>query len=405
MRQFWNTIIRAVTMRLNRLLVGLRRFTSPRYLLQMAVIRFRTLLNRLLDIRPKHKKDYYTIFGWMVSRRLVNLLVILTGFGCIAYLVIVNPIQKAGSDADTVPVYKYSSIPLRFADGEVKIKARGGYVAYEGQVSKGYVTGKGKLYDKEETLVYEGDFDKNQYSGTGTLYYPNGQPEYIGEFSENLFEGTGTQYRESGARLYEGAFSNGMKEGAGVLYGASDSAVFTGNFHLDEIVYTQLLHKSAEEIGALYTGNQLIWQDGQSADNAVILSDIDVIYFSGDTSTSMNDMMKSDLLCVGKSSFVYGNKRIDTIEELTEVLGEPEYEGNSYMTFPEAVGVSWLQNHGKAMEIDTGMDVDTILDEVSTVNSYEKDTSLYLYTYEIGEQTYTFLSEGKTGSFFMYEIE
>ena len=257
----------------------------------------------------------------------------------------------------------------------------------------------------EGTLIYDGEFAESEFSGNGILYYPSGQMEYDGTFAENLFEGTGIQYRESGSRLYEGEFSDGMKEGTGVYYGTSDNAVFTGNFHLDEIVYTQFLNKKAEEIAALYTGTQMIYQNSEGTENAVALSDIDIIYYSKDTSTSMDSSMKSDVLCIEKSSFAYGNKKIETIEELTETLGEPEYEGNSYMTFLEAVGINWLQSQGKAMNIDTGMDLETVFDEVSVVNSYEKNTVLYLHSYKVGELTYTFVSEGKTGSFFMYEIE
>ncbi len=404
MRQFWNTLIVALTARVTRLVTVFQRLTSPSYLFQRLIVRVRGFFNRLLDIRPKHKKDYYTILGWMVSRRLVNLLLIIAGLGCVFYLSVAKPFGSS-SGADNVSAYKYSSIPLRYVDGSVRIKAKSGYIAYEGEVSKGYASGSGKLYDKEGTLIYDGEFAKSQYSGTGTLYYSSGQLEYKGEFKENLFDGTGTQYRESGSRLYEGSFENGMKEGDGVYYGSSDNAVFTGSFHLDEIVYTQLLKKSAEDIGSLYTGSELIYQNSEGTENAVVLSDIDVIYYSKDNSGSMDSTMKSDVLCVGKSTFAYGDQKIDTIEGLTEALGEPEYEGNSYMTFLEAISINWLQNQGKAMDIDTGLDLEAVFDEVNTVNSYEKDTSLYLHSYQVGEQTYTFISQEKTGSFFMYEIE
>ncbi len=405
MKQIWNALVQTIKLRLNRIIVTFKRFSSPAYLLQYIVVRIRNFFGRLMDIRPKNKKDYYTIGGWMVSRRLVNFLLILAGVGCLFYLTVTHPFKRSSGETGNLPVYKYSSISLRYASGKVRIKAKEGYIAYEGEVSGGYVNGEGKLYDEEGTLVYEGAFQKNKYNGEGKLYYPFGQLEYTGTFADNLFEGTGTQYRESGAKLYEGTFENGMREGTGVFYNASDSPVFTGSFHRDEIVYTQFLNKSAEEIGSLYTGGQLIYQNAEATQNAVVLSDIDVIYYSGDTSTSVDGTMRSDILCVGKSSFVYGNKTIDTIEGLTEVLGEPEYEGNSYMTFLEAVGISWMQNRGKAMNIDTGMSMDMVFDEVSVVNEYNKNALLYLHTYKIGESTYTFVSENRTGAFFMYEIE
>ncbi len=405
MRQIWNVLIQTIKLRLNRIIVTLQRFSSPIYLIQFVTLRIRNLFSRLLDIRPKHKKDYYTIAGWMVSRRLVNFLLILAGIGCIFYLSVTHPFVKSSGSTGVVPVYKYSSIPLRYASGQVKIKAKSGYIAYEGEVSDGYVNGNGKLYDAEGVLIYDGAFVENKYNGEGSLYYASGQLEYTGSFADNLYEGTGTQYRESGARLYEGEFSEGLKEGSGVFYNASDTAVFTGNFHRDEIVYTQFLNKSAEDIGSIYTGGQLIYENEDGTENAVILSDIDVIYYSKERSNSMDDTMQSDALCIGKSSFIYGNQTINTIEGLTESLGEPEYQGNSYMTFLEAIGISWMQNKGKAMTIDPGMDLETVFDEVSIVNSYASDTLVYLHTYKVGEQTYTFVSEDKTGGFFMYEIE
>ncbi len=408
MRQFWNAITNALSIAMNRFLVGFRRLSSPAYILQMIIVRFRIMVTRMLDVKPKHKKDYYTFFGWMVSRRLTHLILFVVGVGCLIYIVNVQPLKEAATDASTgnsYSSYRYSSIPLRFLDKNVNIKAKDGYIAYTGAVKKGYASGQGTLYRADGSKVYEGNFEKSKYSGQGTLYYPSEQIEYSGEFSNNLYEGTGTLYRENGAKVYEGSFSKGLKEGEGILYNATDDQVFAGSFHLDQIIYSQLLNKSADEIGQLYTGRQLIYANSDDTENAVILSDIDVIYLSEDNSNSMDEAMTSDLLCIGSDSFKYGGQEYTTTEELTEVLGQPIYEGNSYLTMTEAVAIDWLQNRGRDIEFNTGLVTATELDELYTVNSYNEDASLYLHTYEIGEQTYTFLSLGKTGSFFMYEIE
>ena len=71
----------------------------------------------------------------------------------------------------------------------------------------------------------------------------------------------------------------------------------------------------------------------------------------------------------------------------------------------EAVAIDYLKDKGHDIDVDTGLVTDAQLDELITVTAYNSDTSIYLHSYEIGEQTYTFLSTGKTGSFFMYEIE
>ena len=408
MRQFWSAITNALNMALNRFVVSARRYSSPTYVLQMIIVRFRVMVGKMLDVKPKHKKDYYTIFGWMVSRRLAHLVVFIVGVGCLIYIVNVQPIQEAATDSTTgnsYSTYRYSSIPLRFLDKNVNIKAKDGYIAYSGAVKKGYASGYGTLYRADGSKVYEGNFEKSKYSGEGKLYYPSQQLQYSGAFADNLYDGTGTLYRENGAKQYEGSFSHGLKEGEGILYNATDDQVFSGSFHSDQIVFTQLLNKTADEIGQLYTGNQLIYSNSDETENAVILSDIGVIYMSQDNSNSIDEALESDLLLVGSDSFSYGGQSYTTIKELTEELGQPIYEGNSYLTMTEAVAIDYLQNRGRDITFNTGLVTSAELDEVYTVTDYNQDASLYLHTYTIGDQTYTFLSLDKTGSFFMYEIE
>ncbi len=428
MMQLWKALITAVTTKLTRFLVGIRRFTSPQYVMGWVVQKFSGLVGILLDFRPRHNRDYDTFGRWMVSRRLVNAIVILGGAACLIYLFWLRPVG-AESEGAQIKTYRYSAIPLRLANGRVRIQAKKGFIAYEGEVSKGYVCGEGILYGEEGQMIYEGEFDRNRYHGTGTLYFDSGQIKYSGGFADNrfegegvqywengaklyegsfsndLFEGSGIQYRESGVKLYEGGFSQGMKDGEGVLYNASGNMVFGGRFHLDDIVYTQFLGRTAEEIQELYTGEQIIYRSGQADETAVWLSEIDALCFAKDNGTSLSDSLKYDMVCVTKDSFGYGGGVFHTIEELTEAVGAPVYEGNSYVTFPEAVAVDILQKRGHAMGIRTGIDMTPVFDEVNTVDAYQTDAVVYLHAYWIGERTYTFVSEGKTGAFFLYEIE
>lgn len=404
MRQFWDALVLAVTTRLRVLIEKFSRVTSPQYLLRQAVEKCREQLGRLLDVRPRHSKDYHTFLRWMVSRRLVNAIVILLGSVCLAYLLWLKPIG-AGSDGIQVSTYRYRAIPLRLAEGKVRIRAGKGYVAYEGNVSKGYVNGMGTLYQEDGQKVYEGEFDRNRYQGTGVLYFDSGTVKYSGGFADNHFEGEGVLYREDGIKLYEGGFSRGMKEGEGVLYSASGNPVFSGRFHLDDIVYSQFLGRTAQEVQELYTGEQFVYRHGRVDENVVWLREIDVWCLAKDNEASLSDSLKYDMVCVGKDAFGYGETVIRTIEELKAALGEPVYEGNSYLTFPEAVAIDSLQKQGKAIGIKTGMDMTPVFDEVHTVNAYAADAVVYLHAYRIGERTYTFVSEGKRGGFFLYEIE
>lgn len=428
MKQFWQALVSALDTKFGSLAEMISNITSPQYVMEKIVQKWRDALSRLLDVRPKNSRDYYTFQRWLISRRLVNAIVILGGSVCLMYLWWFRPIS-AGNDGIRIKTYRYSSIPLRFCEGEVRIRAKQGYIAYEGEVRDGYVSGTGILYGEDGQILYEGEFDKNRYHGTGTLYFDSGRMKYRGSFADNrfegegvqywengakcyeggfrkdLFEGSGTQYGESGARLYEGGFSQGMKEGAGILYNASGRAVFTGQFHLDDIVYAQLLGRTAQEMRELYSGEQFVYRNGQADENAVWLREIETLCFAKDNGKSLSDSLKYDRVCVAKDVFGYGGKALCTVEELTEAVGEPVYEGNSYVTFLEAVAIDILQKKGKAAGIKSEIDMTPVFDEVNTVNAYAADAVVYLHTYLIGERTYTFVSKGKTGAFFLYEIE
>lgn len=428
MRQFWQTLVMVLNTKFAGFLKAFRQMTSPQYIAERIIQKFSDALTRLLDVKPKNSKDYYTFRQWMISRRLVNAAVILGGGVCLIYLWWLKPIG-AGCDGIRIKTYRYSAIPLRFYEGKARIRAKKGFIAYEGEVSGGYVNGEGVLYGEDGQILYEGEFDKNRYHGTGTLYFDSGSRKYSGSFADNrfegegvqywengakcyeggfredLFEGSGTQYRESGARLYEGGFSQGMKEGTGILYNASGRAVFTGQFHLDDIVYAQFLGRTAQDMGELYSGEQFVYRNGQADENVVWLREIETLCFAKDNGKSLSDSLKYERVCVAGDVFGYGGKALHTVEELTGTIGEPVYEGNSYVTFLEAVAIDILQKKGKAMGIKSGIDMTPVFDEVNTVNAYATDAVVYLHAYLIGERTYTFVSEGKTGAFFLYEIE
>ena len=428
MMQFWRALLSVVNTKLNRFLTGMRRFTSLQYVMGLVIQKFRDLVSGLLDVRPKHNKDYCTFGRWMISRRLVQAVVILGGMAACVYLFWLSPVSVK-SDGVQIRTYRYSSLPLRFLEGKVRIRAKKGFIAYEGGVSQGYVSGAGTLYGEDGQMIYEGEFEKNRYQGTGILYFDSGRVKYSGGFADNRFEGEGVQYREngekvyeggfskdlfegsgilyreSGTKLYEGGFSGGMKEGTGVFYNASGNPVFTGQFHLDDIVYAQLLGRNAETVQELYSGEQIVYRNGQKNENAVYFRDIDVLVYAGDNGTSLSDSLRYDMVCVAKDVFGYGGKMLQTIEELTEAVGEPIYEGNSYLTFPEAVLIDILQKRGKAAALRTGIDMTPVFDEVNTVDAYAADAVVCLHAYRIGERTYTFVSENRTGTFFMYEIE
>jgi hypothetical protein len=251
-------------------------------------------------------------------------------------------------------------------------------------------------------VVYRGAFEKNKYNGEGILYYPSGQAEYQGEFADNLFQGTGKLFRENGTMLYSGDFEAGLREGTGTLYNATETPVFTGSFHSDELVYSQLLGKSAADISNLYTGDKLIYIGDDEA--VQMMPEIEAFYVADTTEESIEDSVVAEQLYVCKDTFIYGDSSCRTINEVKEVLGDPVFEGNSYVIFPEAVGIDWMQEQGSDVAIDVSLEAEHPLKESYNVLSYDGDAMVYLYVFQKEETSYTFICEDKDSTFFMYEL-
>lgn len=404
MNDLLSVLLSTLKARITPIWTKLKYWTSWNFIKTKILTKIRNFLTTIFQVKPKDKDDYYPIFGWLISKKLARAIVIVVGILCVCYFVWINPIGNITEGMGSKErIYNYNSLPLRFEKGAVKIKAKSGYIAYEGNVEKGYATGQGCLYDENGQTVYKGNFEKNEYSGQGTLYYPIGQVKYAGTFLENQFEGTGTLYRENGTKQYTGLFADGVYEGEGTLYNASEVPAFTGNFHNGELVYTQLLGKTPSEIAEYYTGNVMLYQN--DTESAVIMEDIDAFYVTPVESTGMAAEVKASTIYVGKNEFVYGEQRMTSIEEICKVLGEPIFEGNSYITFAESVGTNWLLKKGKDIPMEIEIEAQQMFDDVWTVESYPVDTMVYLYVFLADDITYTFIAPDRNSEFFMYALE
>ena len=359
-------------------------------------------LKKMFDVKPRNSKDYIRVFSWLVSKRLAKMVIFFVGLLSAYYIIFVNPLFSSGGNG--IRTYSYNSLPLKFAKGNVRIKAKSGYVAYEGNVKKGFVTGEGTLFRKSGEIVYSGSFQKNKYNGTGQLYYPGGQMQYDGTFKDNQFDGEGVLYRENGSREYEGSFAKGMKNGEGKLFDSGDNEVFIGNFSQDELLYSDLLGKSTEEIGEVYKGDRKIYTDGQD-EFTVSLDDIDAVYSGAQDGAALDDSMKVEGIYVLKNKIYLKDKLCTSIEELNEVLGQPDYEGNSDVNLSEAVAISCLNKKEDSLFGPVDMDSTEEFSDVVTVNDYETDYAIYLYSYNLEGIQYTFFTDAKNGEFSMYLIE
>lgn len=363
----------------------------------------RHFFTKMLDIRPRDKKDYYHIFGWMVSRRLAVALMLVVGVLSLYYLFVVNPPSVFSSSGDGIKTYSYNSIPLRFTKGNVRILAKSKYVAYEGEVAKGAANGRGTLYRRDGSTVYEGMFENNKYNGDGRLYFETGQIQYTGSFKDNLPDGQGKEFRENGTLLYEGAFADGVREGAGNLYNEAGRQAFAGNFTGGNLIYSDFLGKSTAEAGEMYMGGRTVYTDGSWF--AVDMADIGAVYFGQQESGTLDESIQIEGVYILEDNFPFGGEQYSSISGLEGLFGRAEYEGNAYLNMPEAACIHILNQSGNAFYGDVEGTWDAVYADAVNVAEFDQEYSVYLYTFEKDGLRYTFYCKDRTGEFSMYLIE
>ena len=388
--------------------VKLRLWTSPAYLRSQVFAKLRTFFSKLFDVRPRHKRDYYPLSRWLVSKRLAFALVVLVGITATFYVAAMMPKHASdgsasdGSAADSIPTYQYRAVPLKFKSGTVRILARDGHLAYVGQVDKGACSGSGTLYDARDNLVYKGQFANNMFHGNGTLYYPGGGLRYTGSFTENLFNGAGSYYRSNGSLEYEGDYVSGVRTGQGKLFNSTAGQVFEGSFLNDGIVYSDFLDKPTRDAAALYTGVTAVYQGGE--EYCVSMPEINAVYAAKDGSGSLENEWTVTGVYVLDSSFPLDGKRYESVSQLRSVLGEPLYYGTGWVNLPEAVALNHLAEQEEVSPVDIKSAAS--FDNVFSVSDYDQDASVYLYTFERDGLLYTFYStDAGVPGFLMYAIE
>lgn len=403
MKGLFQGFINAIKAKCISIVTKLKLLTNPSYIkneiLRKLILYFREFTN----VRPKDKNDYYGIFGWLISKRLVMFIVVFVGLASAYYLTIIHPIATLMSGENGIKTYDYNSIPLRFTEGNVRILGKSKYLAYEGSVKKGYAQGNGVLYRKDGTKVYEGQFENSRFHGNGTSYYPTEQVQYTGAFQNNLYNGMGKLYRTNGSLEYSGNFLDGMKEGEGTLYDSGNNKVFIGNFAKDHLLYSDFVGKSTADANDIYIGDKTIYTDEEYF--VVDMSDIHAVYYGRQGEENITDEIMVEGVYVLKDAFEYSGKKIKTIPEISRIMGDVIYEGNAYVTLPEAAAIHVLNLTGSEFYGDVIKDSEQILADAVFVNEYENDYSVYIYTYVQDGLRYTFFAKDRTGKFAMYLIE
>lgn len=403
MPNFLTVLMNAIKAKITPIWTKLRLWTNWSFIQTRILTKARQFFSKTLSIRPRHKNDYYPILLWLVSKKLAFAIVLVIGVVSLFYLCFVQPISVFRESGDGVKTYSYDSFPLRFTTGIVRIKSKSGYLAYEGNVEKGKAVGAGILYDSEGNMIYSGNFENSAYHAQGRLYYPGGQLKYSGAFENNLYEGSGVLYRSNGSKEYEGTFGLGLKEGKGTLYDGGGNAVYSGNFSRNQILYTDFLGKTTEEIADSYKGSRTVYTDHDYF--AVSLNDIGAIYCGSSNEEWLNNSMMVEGLYVLSDTIVIDGVACKNVAELNQVFGMQAYEGNSEVTVPEAVAIDRLIKSGNKDFPSINLITNSVFADVLQVESYEPDYYIYLYTYTVEDLVYTFFFRERTGGFAMYLIE
>ena len=394
-------LIQTIKSKMTGIVTKIRLWTNWNFVKNKIIVKIRDFFANLLGVKPRNKDDYYTIGRWMFSKRLLYALVIIVGVVSIWYISTETSLFRRFSE-DGIRTYKYDSLRLRTAKGHVKITGKSGYLAYDGAVENGYVTGVGTLYNKEGNVVYTGNFAQNKYEGTGTANYDNGSIKYYGTFHENLYDGDGTLYREDGTRIYNGAFSKGKMSGQGVLYDTGENEVFSGTFANDNIVYSELLGKSVSEVGDHYKGHRDLFTT--PTESVGVMDSIGAIYHASMDEEALDDEEVVDSVYVLDDFFINGVDKVSTISDLKEIFGEPIYDGNSGVVLPEAVAINILNQTKSALNGKVKMELDQTFSDVAEVQGFDSEYVVYITSFQRGDIIYSFVSGADDDLFSFYYI-
>lgn len=399
-----NILITAIRARILPIWAKVRLWFSPGYIKAQVLTRIRMFFASLLDVKPRHKQDYYSVFAWLISKRLAFALVVALSFLSLVYLWSILPQDFFHGKNGGIPTYKYRAIPLKFHSGPVKILARGGYLAYEGQVEDGAANGDGVLYNAQGNTVYTGEFANNMYNGIGTLYYPHGVAQYEGSFTDNLFNGEGRYYRDNGILEYSGNHANDARSGLGTLYNSVGKPVFRGNFLNNEIIYPDFLARPTQDVATLYQGETVVYQS--AAEYCVSMPEIDAVYSVKDGSNTLENEWTVDRIYVMRNAINVGETRCENVRQLLSELGDPLYFGTAWVNLPEVIAWNELAKDLPDRVERINVIAEQGLENVYAVSAYDQNFQIYLYTFEKSGLLYTFYFTGAGESeFIMYAIE
>lgn len=398
----FQVLIATAKAKVTPLVTKVKMWTSWSFIRTRLITAIRDFFSSLLNVRPRHKKDYYEIFGWLVSRRLAFAVVVVVGMMSMLYLLSVQS-TLVSARTEGIKTYEYDSVLLRFAKDKVRITGDSGYLAYEGQVKDGSVNGYGTLYNPQGVVVYQGNFEKNMYQGSGTRFYDDGTLMYRGQFQENEFDGDGALYRGNGSLDYDGKFALGKKEGKGRLYDSAGNLIYTGGFSQDHLVYSEFLGKIVSEVAKAYTGRRTLYEQDEKF--VVVMEDIDAMYLGQTDAQTLKNEIQVDTVLVLQNTFPAGERVCTSVAELQQYFGKADYEGNSELTMPEAVALNRVSEGQRTAWKKVDMEISSKFDDYHVVESFDETYAVYLYSFHRDGLVYTFVCPDRSGTFLFYSVE
>ncbi len=398
-------LLQSIKAKITPLLTKAKLFLSPSFLLTRLTELIKTFFTKTLNVRPRHKDDYYTIGNWMVSKKLAFAVVIIVGVLSAAYVISSWSGLFPGSKNDGIKTYNYNNILLKFAKGNVRITGKSGYLAYEGEVSDGACNGQGTLMNPEGFVVYQGNFTHSMYENNGNQYFEDGTLMYQGQFHENLHSGTGKLYRKNGSLEYEGEFALNMKEGEGTLYDMGHNSIFKGQFTLDDIKYSDLIGKKASELAAAYHGERSIYQ--AVGERTRFMPDISAMTLEYLDEASIDTEASVESVFVLKNTFNTPEGQVGNFAAVERYLGAPIYVGISYATLPEVLCVNALseKTDNLILQGPARVDKNTVYTEYIEVTDYDPEYEVYLHSFHKDGLIYTFVTDQGLDTFYFYYIQ
>lgn len=71
----FSVLLSTIKSKITPIVTKLKYWLSPAFWQAKVLTKLREFLSRIFAVKPRHKRDYYGFFGWLVSRRLAHAVV------------------------------------------------------------------------------------------------------------------------------------------------------------------------------------------------------------------------------------------------------------------------------------------------------------------------------------------